>query len=60
MSVDLVGPHEVAERLGVRVQTVHMWRARGRLPEPGWTISGVPIWEWTTVEGWARASGRLA
>lgn len=56
---DLVGPHEIADRLSVRVSTVHQWRQRDVLPEPEAVISGVPIWHWKTVEKWARKTGRL-
>lgn len=59
MTLDLVGPQEVAERLGVQRETVHRWRVRGVLVDPEWVISGVPLWRWQTVHRWARATGRL-
>lgn len=55
-----VGASEIATRLGVRPQTVHAWRHRGLLPEPAWTVSGQPAWDWATIEAWARDTGRLA
>lgn len=56
--VEPVGSQEIAARLGVRRETVAMWRYRGLLPEPKWTVSGNPAWTWRTIEAWARASSR--
>lgn len=56
---DPVGLAEMAERLGVKPQTARMWRHRNLLPEPDWTVSGQPAWSWSTIEAWARATGRL-
>ncbi len=57
--LDLVGVREIAERLGVPRGTVAIWRHRAQMPEPEWTISGGPVWRWTTIERWARKTGRL-
>jgi hypothetical protein len=54
-----VGAAEIAARLGVRPQTVHTWRHRKRMPEPRWTVSGQPAWDWSEIERWARRTGRL-
>ncbi|MCW3019151.1 MAG: hypothetical protein JWN10_1459 [Solirubrobacterales bacterium] len=59
MGVELCGPDEIAARLGVRPNTVSMWRARGLLPEPIATVSRVPVWPWALIRAWADASGRL-
>ena len=56
--LDLVGLLEIADRLGVAHQTVRQWRRRGLLPAPSWVVSGVPIWEWTTIRTWAQTTGR--
>jgi predicted site-specific integrase-resolvase len=58
--LELVGLVEIAERCGVARQTARQWRHRGLLPEPGWMVSGAPIWEWRTIEEWARSSGRVS
>lgn len=50
---------EIAERLGIRRQTVAVWKVRGLLPEPWRIVSGVPMWEWRDIERWARQTGRL-
>ena len=59
---DLVGAHEIAERLDVsRPQVVHVWRKRyDDFPEPIATLRSALIWDWTEVEAWARSSGRLS
>lgn len=54
-----VGASEIAVRLRVRQQTVHAWRHRGLLPDPTWTVSGQPAWDWADIEAWARRTGRL-
>ena len=54
-----VGAAEIAERRGVKPQTVHMWRHRKLMPRPRWTVSGQPAWDWLEIEAWARHTGRL-
>lgn len=54
-----VGAAEIAQRLGVKPQTVHTWRQRGILPAPRWTVSGQPAWDWEEIEDWARRTGRV-
>lgn len=56
---DPVGPAEIAQRLNVKPKTVHVWKVRGILPAPEWTLSGVPIWQWRTIQEWAKQTGRL-
>jgi hypothetical protein len=56
--VDPVGLLEIAERLGVTRNTVDQWRARHLLPSPEWTVGGRPAWNWPTIIGWARETGR--
>lgn len=58
MDADPVGVKDIAERLGVKQQTVSMWRYRGILPEPKWIVSDAPVWQWTDIERWARKTGR--
>jgi hypothetical protein len=55
-----VGGLEVADRLGVKPQTVRMWKLRGLLPPARWTVSGEDAWDWhADIEPWARRTGRL-
>lgn len=56
----MLGAREVADLLGVKPQTVHMWAYRGLMPEREATVSGQPAWFRSTIEAWARANGRLA
>ena len=58
---DLVGAAEIAERLGVaRPQMIHTWRTRDpTFPAPIAELRQAMIWNWTQVEAWARATGRL-
>ena len=58
---DLVGAHEIAQRLGVaRPQVVHEWRKRhADFPKPVADLTAALIWDWREVEAWARATGRL-
>lgn len=65
--VDPVGQVEIADRLGVQLNTVHVWQTRrgnltqaAGMPEPDTTASGTPLWNWATIEKWARETGRLA
>jgi len=54
-----VGAVEIAARLGVARATVDQWQARGILPARDWTVGGRPAWAWSTIEEWARETGRL-
>ena len=58
-SVEPVGVVDIAKRLGVKQQTVAMWRYRGLLPEAPWSVSSQPAWNWPDIQRWAEATGRL-
>ena len=54
-----VGGKEIADRLGVRRETVATWKQRGVLPAARWTVSGEDAWDWTEdIEPWAHETGR--
>ncbi len=57
---DLVGAHEIAQRLGVaRPQVIHEWRRRhADFPQPIATLVTAMIWDWKDIERWARSTGR--
>lgn len=54
-----MGLVEIADRLGVRRNTVDAWRLRGVMPKPKWTVGGRPAWDWPVIERWALDTGRL-
>jgi hypothetical protein len=71
--LELVGPGEIAQRLGVKRPTVAVWRNRGLLPQPlAWIddgtkgrsvkgrkpSQGLPVWSWSAIRVWADATGR--
>lgn len=56
----LVGMNEIADRLDVRLGTVHRWRERYLdFPAPVTTLKIGPVWVWADVEEWAAMTGRL-
>lgn len=54
-----VAASDIAQGLGVQLDTVMKWQARGVLPDPTWTVGGRPAWDWWVIERWARQTGRL-
>ena len=59
--IDLVGAHEIAQRLGVaRPQVVHEWRRRhDDFPKPIATLKTALIWAWREVSVWANTTNRI-
>jgi hypothetical protein len=56
---DLVGPVEVADMLGVKVNTIAQWRKRfADFPAPLIELSGTYIWNRHQITEWAVAHGR--
>jgi predicted DNA-binding transcriptional regulator AlpA len=45
---------DVADRLGVRVATVHEYRARGTLPPPDEYVGRSPVWKEATIHAWEQ------
>lgn len=56
---DVVGVKEIAERLGVEPQVVRLWKHRGLLPEPDWSVGGRPAWLWSRFDGWQLPGSRV-
>lgn len=56
---ELVGPREIAKRLGIAPANVRQWQHRGVLPQPLTVVSGTPMWEWMTIRTWARSKRHL-
>jgi hypothetical protein len=59
MKIDLVDLRGISRRLEVPMDTVYKWRFRDLLPEPDYPEISHPIWNWETIEAWARDTGRL-
>ena len=58
---DLVGTHEIAERIGRAFPSiVRAWKRRHKdFPKPIATLSMGKIWNWKEVEDWAITTKRL-
>jgi predicted DNA-binding transcriptional regulator AlpA len=58
---NLIDTQGIADRLGLRQrQTVDSWMRRyPEFPRPIVVLGRTRIWDWTEVEAWARATGRL-
>jgi hypothetical protein len=57
---DIVTAPEIAQRLNVQGNTVHVWRRRYEdFPQPVKQLATGPIWVWPDVERWALESGRV-
>ena len=56
---ELVGPREIATRLGIAGANVRQWQHRGILPEPFTVVSGTPMWEWPVIRAWVRSKRHL-
>ena len=54
-TLELWGIEDLAEALGVSVNTAYVWNHRGKLPEPEWIVSGRPIWRATKMRKWIEA-----
>lgn len=52
----LVGVAEIASRLGVRPNTVIVWRRRGlEFPSPLAALAMGPVWYWPDIDAWYQA-----
>jgi uncharacterized protein YjcR len=62
MNLDLVGVKEIAERAGVKPNSVHKWRQRhgDAFPAPVAELSQGPVWDWLEVRGWLKARSSKA
>jgi hypothetical protein len=54
-----LGCEAVAEMLGVKLGTVHIWVRRSAIVARDGTIGGAPWWWRASIVAWAVASGRL-
>lgn len=55
----VIGKREMAGLLDVKVDTPKKWALRGLLPKPDHPpVNGGDAWRRSTIERWARATGR--
>jgi hypothetical protein len=55
-----LGENEIAALLGVKPNTVHVWRVRGQdqFPEPEGYIGRTPWWSRALIIAWAKRTER--
>ena len=46
---------DLAERLGVKVETVRIYKVRGTLPPPDTYVGQSPLWKTATIDAWQAA-----
>jgi hypothetical protein len=56
---NLVGSAEIAKRLGVRRETVLLWRRRhDDFPAPVAELEQALVWNWPDIAAWSKRTGR--
>ena len=43
---------QVAERLGISIETIKQHRRSGEMPEPDYIIDNKPLWREKTIDKW--------
>jgi predicted DNA-binding transcriptional regulator AlpA len=56
---ELVIAADIAERLGISRARVSVLTARPGFPRPVGRLGRSEVWQWSSVERWARETGRL-
>jgi predicted DNA-binding transcriptional regulator AlpA len=56
---ELVIAVDIAERLGISPQRVHVLVSGPGFPKPIGTLGRSAVWRWSSVERWAQETGRL-
>ena len=57
---ELVIAVEIAKRLGMSPQRVNVLASGPGFPKPLGKLGRSSVWRWSSVERWARETGRLA
>ena len=57
---ELVVAADIAELLGISRARVSVLANRSDFPRPVGRLGRSEVWRWTSVERWARETGRLA
>jgi len=56
---ELVIAADIAERLGISRARVSVLTGRSGFPRPVGRLGRSEVWRWSSVERWARETGRL-
>jgi predicted DNA-binding transcriptional regulator AlpA len=56
---ELVIAVDIAKRLGISPQRVYVLATGSAFPKPLGTLGRSAVWRWSSVERWARETGRL-
>lgn len=56
---ELVIAVDIAKRLGISPQRVYVLAAGPGFPKPLGILGRSAVWRWSSVERWARETGRL-
>jgi predicted DNA-binding transcriptional regulator AlpA len=56
---ELVIAVDIAKRLGISAQRVYVLASGPGFPQPVGTLGRSAVWRWSSVERWARETGRL-
>jgi predicted DNA-binding transcriptional regulator AlpA len=48
----LLSRRDVAELMGLGIETIKTHRARGNMPDPDYVIDDKPLWRRETIEQW--------
>ena len=48
----LLSRRDVAELMGLGIETIKTHRARGSMPDPDYIIDDKPLWRRDTIDGW--------
>ena len=56
---ELVIAVDIAKRLGLSAQRVYVLSASPGFPKPLGKLGRSAVWRWSSVERWARETGRL-
>ena len=56
---ELIIAVDIAERLGISPQRVYVLASGPGFPKPIGVLGRSSVWRWSSVERWARETGRL-
>jgi predicted DNA-binding transcriptional regulator AlpA len=56
---ELVIATDIAKRLGVSSQRIYVLASGSGFPKPVGRLGRSSVWRWSSIERWARETGRL-